>query len=86
MRPHLSDCSPTLAPTPAPTLAPTPTLTPTPTFTLILTLTRCGEQAQHILSVTLAAPRRRQVEKLVKWWGFGPAELEHFRDEVRLTP
>ena len=60
-------------------------LNPNPTLTLTLTLTRCGEQAQHILSVTLAAPRRRQVEKLVKWWGFGSAELEHFRDEVRLT-
>lgn len=47
---------------------------------------KCGEQAQHILSVTLAAPRRRQVEKLIKWWGFGTSELELFRDEVILTP
>ena len=47
---------------------------------------KCGDHARHILAVTLAAPRRRQVEKLAKWWGFGPAELEHFRDEVLLTP
>ena len=32
---------------------------------------KCGEQAQHILSVTLAAPRRRQVEQLIKWLGLG---------------
>ena len=46
----------------------------------------CGEQAQKILTVTLAAPRRRQVELLMKWWGFGPGELAHFRDEVIVTP
>lgn len=46
----------------------------------------CGEQAQRILTATLAAPRRRQVELLMKWWGFGPGELSHFRDEVIVTP
>ena len=66
-------CAPTLtvAVAVALTLAPSPTLTLALAVTLAVSLTRCGEQAQHILSVTLAAPRRRQVEKLVQWLGVG---------------
>ena len=45
----------------------------------------CGRAASKILSTTLAAPRRRQIRVLIKWWGWGAAELSRFRDEVLQT-
>ena len=48
---------------------------------------RCGEAATKLLtSGSLAAARRKSIRQLQAWWGWGAAELTHFRDEVVLTP
>jgi len=47
---------------------------------------QCGQAAARMLGQTLAAPRRRQVLTLQRWWGWGLEELEHFKDEVLRTP
>jgi glycosyltransferase involved in cell wall biosynthesis len=48
---------------------------------------RCSDAARSLLlGNVIAAPRKRQVQTLAKWWGWGAAELAYFHDEVLLTP
>ena len=47
---------------------------------------QCGQVAKDLLAGSLAAARRRSIRQLQTWWGWGESELEHFRDEVLLTP
>lgn len=47
----------------------------------------CGDAARALLAhEAVAAPRKRQVQTLAKWWGWSAADLASFRDEVLVTP
>jgi glycosyltransferase involved in cell wall biosynthesis len=48
---------------------------------------RCSDAARSLLvGAAIGAARKRQVQTLAKWWGWGAAELAFFHDEVLLTP
>jgi len=46
---------------------------------------KCGALATTMLQSTLAAPRKRQVALLQKWWGWGADSMRGFSDEVIRT-